>query len=158
MTAADGCGARILGVVSALCTHAMSCVSLCSAPSGLAMRSSACATACLLLCVSALLCSALVSASYCHSHPSPTAQPNVFPITQPEAVFVRSVPNGALYELLVHDQNIAVVHLWGSPYQKGFAHGQLMKDKMAGFLSDVFNYMSADRHTQSGADSEAERW
>lgn len=119
-----------------LCFHACDADSLTDRD---AMRFLVCAVG--LLSVCALLCCSLVSAAYCHSHPSPTAQPNLFPITQPSATFVRSVPNGALYELLVHDQQISVVHLWGTPYQKGFAHGQLMQDKMAGFLTDVYNYI-----------------
>lgn len=67
--------------------------------------------------------------AYCHSHPSPTAQPNTQTITQPTPTFVRAVENGMLYEVAVDDQLIPIVHLFGSPYQKGLAHGTLMQER-----------------------------
>ena len=29
------------------------------------------------------------------------------------------------------DDIVPVVHLWGTPYEKGFAHGTLMKERMS---------------------------
>jgi hypothetical protein len=96
----------------------------------------------LLAAVLAIACTAaLVSGSYCHGHPKPDAKPNTQPITQPVPVLVQSVPNGALYEITVHDQPIPILHLWGTPYQKGFAHGTIMKDRLATFTSEVFQYL-----------------
>ena len=70
-----------------------------------------------------------MNGSYCHGHPPASVHPNRQPLTQPQAEFVTAVPNGKLYQIKVDDQYIPIVHLYGTPYEKGFAHGQLMKDR-----------------------------
>lgn len=55
-------------------------------------------------------------------------------------MFVRSVPNGALYTVGEGDDEIPVVHLWGSAYEKGLAHGQLMKPQVTGLITRSMAY------------------
>lgn len=97
------------------------------------------------LCFLALLLSVLlvvpVRASECHGHPSPNAQPNLNPITFPTPTFVRSVTNGALYTIPVDSLTIPIVHLWGSPYEKGYAHGSLMKESVQEFIPAFWAYL-----------------
>jgi hypothetical protein len=59
---------------------------------------------------------ALTSAAYCSGKPSPDAQPNLHPIMTPTPTIIRSVPNAVLQRLGTGDDNISVVHLWGSAY------------------------------------------
>ena len=59
---------------------------------------------------------ALMSAAYCSGKPSPDAQPNLHPIMTPTPTIIRSVPNAVLQRLGTGDDNISVVHLWGSAY------------------------------------------
>jgi hypothetical protein len=82
----------------------------------------------------------------CDNHcvdPDPNAQPNKEPILGNAPQFVRRVANGALFQVSNANQDtvIPVVHLWGTPYQKGFAHGTLMKDKMSKFIAAVWVYL-----------------
>lgn len=51
--------------------------------------------------------------------PKPDAKPNTKPILTGAPVFVRSVPNGKLYTVGSGDDIIPVVHVWGTPYEKG---------------------------------------
>lgn len=83
----------------------------------------------------------LALAAYCSGHPSPNAQPNNNPVWTGTPTFVRSITNAALYTIGSGDTEIPVVHLWGTPYQKGFAHGQLMKDRMVPFINNVWAYL-----------------
>ena len=83
---------------------------------------------------------ALTSAAYCSGKPSPDAQPNLHPIMTPTPTIIRSVPNAVLQRLGTGDDNISVVHLWGSAYEKGVAHGQLMKDNMQAFFNGAYGY------------------
>lgn len=78
-----------------------------------------------------------------HCGPGPNGAPNAMPILTGNPVFVRSIPNAALYTVGSGDDTLPVVHLWGTPYEKGFAHGTLMKEQMAGFLTATWAYLEA---------------
>lgn len=56
---------------------------------------------------------------------------------------MRSVPNGQLWTVGDAAQNITVpiVHLFGTPYQKGFARGTLMKQQIQGLGKAVWAYL-----------------
>tara|TARA_A100001015_G_C15026224_1_gene730622 strand:+ start:434 stop:2416 length:1983 start_codon:yes stop_codon:yes gene_type:complete len=43
----------------------------------------------------------------------------------PELELINKIENGIYYQ--VKDTNLEVIHLYGSPYQKGYAHGELCK-------------------------------
>lgn len=55
--------------------------------------------------------------------------------------FVQSVQNGTHYKASQADQDIDVLHLYGSYYDMGFAHGQLMKKELLNFFPEVYAYM-----------------
>jgi hypothetical protein len=83
-------------------------------------------------------------AAMCHGKPGPDAKPNNMPIFTGAPVFVKSVTNGKLYTVGSGDDQVPVVHLWGTPYQKGFAHGTLMKDRATALLNGVWAYLESE--------------
>jgi len=83
-------------------------------------------------------------AAYCGGSPNPNAQPNLNPINTQAPTLVANVPNGTLYTLGSGPSMISIVHVWGSPYQMGYAHGLLMKAKAPQFVNAVWNYMEEE--------------
>jgi len=89
------------------------------------------AVACLLL-----FCASAAFALQC------SGKPNNFPIWTGEPTFVKAVPNGKLFTLDNNVQpNINIVHVWGSPYQMGYAYGQLIGPQINDLLSEVMTYI-----------------
>uniref|UniRef100_A0A6B2L4U1 Acid ceramidase N-terminal domain-containing protein n=1 Tax=Arcella intermedia TaxID=1963864 RepID=A0A6B2L4U1_9EUKA len=68
-------------------------------------------------------------------------KPNLLPFNENDLHFVKSVPNGKLYQTSNIDPAISVVHLYGTPYQMGYAHGQLLKDLVDEFIPQVMQYL-----------------
>ena len=76
--------------------------------------------------------------------------------------FIKSIKNGKLYTVGADDDIISVVHVWGedinnsvinlikllintgTPYEMGYAHGQLMKEKAQHLFDDVWAYMEQE--------------
>lgn len=73
--------------------------------------------------------------------PNPNAQPNNYSIATGSPTFVRSVPNGKLYRAGAPGFDFNVAHLWGTPYELGFAHGQLFSDVAQNVSLAVWQYM-----------------
>lgn len=70
-------------------------------------------------------------------------QPNNIPVWEEPPVFVSSVPNGKLY-IAGGDQvspQINLIHMWGTPYEMGFAGGQLMKDVLPEFIAEMYSFI-----------------
>ena len=53
----------------------------------------------------------------------------------------QSVANGKLYTVGSGDDEVPLVHLYGSAYEKGYAHGLLEKQRMSSFVNSVWNYL-----------------
>lgn len=83
------------------------------------------------------------SAAYCNGKPDPNAKPNMNPIIVEKPVFVKQIKNAKLYTLAYGDDQIYITHLWGTPYEMGFAHGTLVKDRMIGLVNTFWNYMES---------------
>jgi hypothetical protein len=66
------------------------------------------------------------------------------PILTDPPIFVKSVPNGKLYTVGSGDDTVPVVHLWGSAYDKGYAHGLLMKERAKALIDAVWNYLESE--------------
>jgi len=95
-----------------------------------------------LLCVAALLILVDPSnAAFCNGKPKPDAKPNLNPIFTSSPIFVREVKNAKLYTVGDGDDKISVVHLWGSPYERGFAHGTIMKQEAQNMINSVWEYI-----------------
>jgi len=79
-------------------------------------------------------------AAYCNGKPNPDAKPNENPIWSGTPTLLKSIPNGRLYQVGEGEDVIPVVHIWGTAYEKGVAHGTLMKAQAADLMNSVWNY------------------
>ena len=93
-----------------------------------------------LLALSLLLAPA--RASRCNGDAQPGA-PNLHPIDTAPPVFVRAVPNGKLYSVGPAGDVKDLVHVWGTPYENGYAMGQLLAHKLKKFLPEVTLYFES---------------
>eukprot|EP01089_Gocevia_fonbrunei_P020207 TRINITY_DN745_c0_g1_i8.p1 TRINITY_DN745_c0_g1~~TRINITY_DN745_c0_g1_i8.p1 ORF type:complete len:238 (+),score=38.47 TRINITY_DN745_c0_g1_i8:36-749(+) len=77
--------------------------------------------------------------------------PNSYPVLDGHSVakLVSTVPNGKLYKVTVPNDGgnttstYNVVHLWGTPYEMGFAQGSLLKTEAQNLISSVWTYMES---------------
>ena len=95
-----------------------------------------------------LLAARVTHAAFCHGSPSPTAQQNNHTIDTSVPRYVRSVNNAtggkaSLYLVGTGDDELSLVHLWGTAYQKGHAHGTLMKQPTIEFVQRAFQFFEA---------------
>ena len=81
----------------------------------------------------------------CHIKPDPNAKPNLNPVDDEKPIFVKSVQYGngqaKLYTVGHGDDEIYVVHLWGTPYEMGYAHGLLLPKRMEALVETFWSYM-----------------
>nr|XP_006823778.1 PREDICTED: protein dcd1B-like [Saccoglossus kowalevskii] len=77
----------------------------------------------------------------CHAKPDPHAKPNHNPIQTGPPVFVKQIKNAKLYTAGKGDDVIKVLHLWGTPYEMGYAHGTILKDEATDLLNEVWGYL-----------------
>lgn len=66
---------------------------------------------------------------------------NPFPINSTAPTFVKQVPNGKLYRAGSGSDYYNVVHLWGTPYQRGVAQGQLLSDDVKAITAMIIPYI-----------------
>jgi isopenicillin-N N-acyltransferase-like protein len=82
-----------------------------------------------------------VLGAYCHGEPK-NKERNLNMILSQEPVFVRSVTNGKLFVVNQGTQyEMPIVHVYGTPYEQGYANGLLTKEKLLIFVPKVWNYM-----------------
>ncbi|KAL3855217.1 hypothetical protein ACJMK2_014437 [Sinanodonta woodiana] len=79
--------------------------------------------------------------AYCNGKPSPDAQQNLNPISTGPPQLLRTVPNGKVYIVGEGEDSFKIVHVWGTPYEMGYAQGTLMKEETNHFLDDVWTYL-----------------
>lgn len=65
----------------------------------------------------------------------------MMPIIEGDLTFVRQVKNGKLYVAGKGDDQIDVVHLWGSPFEMGLAHGTIQRDRAIKLVNAIWNYL-----------------
>lgn len=66
---------------------------------------------------------------------------NTNPIWIQPPSLVKSVPNGKLFLVGNSSSPTYVLHMFGTPYQMGFAHGQLLGDKVKTLLKETFRWL-----------------
>lgn len=76
--------------------------------------------------------------------PSPDAKPNFEPIQDANLTLIKEIKNARLYIAGQGQEQIYVVHLWGTPYEMGFAHGSLIKDRMTKMIASFWRYMELE--------------
>jgi hypothetical protein len=77
----------------------------------------------------------------CHGKPKPNAAANTYPINTAEPTFVKSVKNGKLFTMDQGNTTVSIVHIYGTPYELGYAQGQLMGSTAKNFVDDVYIYI-----------------
>jgi len=70
-----------------------------------------------------------------------SGKPNMQPINENDVVFVKEVQYGKLFQTKNIDPPINVIHVYGTPYQMGFAHGQIVKPYVSEFYNEVQIYL-----------------
>jgi hypothetical protein len=66
---------------------------------------------------------------------------NTNPILRDEPTFVSSVPNGKRYVVGSGYDKINIVHVYGAPYDMGYALGKLMSTELQALLPEYFAYL-----------------
>lgn len=66
--------------------------------------------------------------------------PNPYTPKPLNATFIRSSTNGKLYMDYGVNPPIRIVHVWGTPYEMGFATGSLLSAELKSFLPKVMDY------------------
>mmetsp|Transcript_1194 Transcript_1194/g.1578 ORF Transcript_1194/g.1578 Transcript_1194/m.1578 type:complete len:451 (+) Transcript_1194:28-1380(+) len=97
----------------------------------------------MLVSLACFLGASLVTGAYCHGKPDQHAQPNLRPIIVTLPVHVKSVKNGHLFNVKDETEgvNFNIVHVYGSPYEMGYAQGELVGPQITKFLGEAFKYV-----------------
>lgn len=69
---------------------------------------------------------------------------NQHPIWNEDPKFVLQVPNGKLYEVASVTPSIYVAHLFGTAYEMGYAHGQMLKTPILSLFGQVDYYFERE--------------
>ena len=85
----------------------------------------------------------LTMAAYCHGSPDAGERTNDYPIWDRDLRHIRSVKNAMLFEAGPLNASFPIVHVWGTPYEIGFAQGTLMKDKIKEFVYSTWAYLNS---------------
>jgi len=78
--------------------------------------------------------------AFCHGGPKPDAPANEMPILDSPPVFDREIKNAKLYWADSGNNKISIVHVWGTPYEMGFAHGRILHDRVNAFITTLWDY------------------
>jgi len=81
--------------------------------------------------------------AYCHGKPNPAATPNLNPIWTGAPTFVSSATNGTLYTVGEGEEMVHLLHVFGEPYDMGFAHGTLLKAQLAVMMPALWAYLES---------------
>mmetsp|Transcript_8941 Transcript_8941/g.11058 ORF Transcript_8941/g.11058 Transcript_8941/m.11058 type:complete len:98 (-) Transcript_8941:1076-1369(-) len=63
--------------------------------------------------------------------------PNLHAISVDAPIFVNSTDNGKYFVQNSVSPPLAIVHVYGTPYEMGFAQGVLLKDQLNSFYPEV---------------------
>ena len=76
-----------------------------------------------------------------------TGVPNTLAVITEEPTLITEVTNGKLYQVDgdgVLSPPLSIAHMWGTPYEMGFAYGQLLKDQVVVLLNETMVYMESE--------------
>ena len=85
------------------------------------------------------------NAAYCSGTPDAGERVSNFPIFDQKSLrFKRQIKNAMLFEAGPENASFPVVHLWGTPYEQGYAQGTLMKETVTGFITKTWAYLISE--------------
>ena len=96
----------------------------------------------LLLLIVALVALSAVNAAYCNGSPADGERTNDATIAPQNLVLIKKVKNGVLYEAGPDNARFPVVHVYGTPYEMGYAQGQLVTRQLTEFVHGTFDYIT----------------
>jgi hypothetical protein len=85
----------------------------------------------------------LSHSAYCHGSPADGERVSEYDIlaqSTSDLTFVKEVQNGRLYTAGPENATFYVSHLWGTPYEKGYAQGQLYGKVFRDFFFQLWDY------------------
>lgn len=84
--------------------------------------------------------------TWCTGGPAATFSRNEWPIVEPVYTHTTSVPHGELWMARhpLGNTSFPVVHLSGTAYQRGFAHGTLLRQQVIDFYDAFWDYLVAE--------------
>ncbi|XP_067686914.1 protein dcd1B-like [Haliotis asinina] len=77
----------------------------------------------------------------CDGSPSPSAVPNLLPVETRPPTLVRTIKNAKLFTVGTGEDSYYILHLYGTPYEMGFAQGSIVKDEATSMIQQVWQYM-----------------
>lgn len=95
------------------------------------------------LLVALALTAAVSHAAFCHSKPNPNAQPNLNPVITADPVLTRTAPNGKAFLAGPTGSQFWVVHVYGTPYEMGYAHGQMFAVEAREMIARTWAYFES---------------
>ena len=79
--------------------------------------------------------------AYCSGSPDPGERTNDYPIYDMKPRHIRSIKNAMLFEAGPLNASFPLVHVWGTPYEVGYAQGTLMKTTIKEFVYKTWGYL-----------------
>lgn len=67
--------------------------------------------------------------------------PNQLPIVTDAPVLLRTADQGKLFQAGQGDNQFFIAHVYGTPYQMGYAHGTLLKKEINIIVDEFFKYL-----------------
>lgn len=84
----------------------------------------------------------IISAAYCSGSPTTGNFTNDYDIiSHSSTVLSKSVKNGKLFLSGPSNARFPIVHVWGTPYEMGYAQGELQKRYITEFVSKTYAYL-----------------
>jgi isopenicillin-N N-acyltransferase-like protein len=85
--------------------------------------------------------SATAFGAYCSGKPDEGERVSAYDIHDGPLVLVKEVKNAKLYEAGPEGHKFSVVHLWGTPYEVGYAQGILQRKSVIDFTTKTWAYL-----------------
>jgi isopenicillin-N N-acyltransferase-like protein len=79
--------------------------------------------------------------AYCSGKPDEGERVSAYPIFDGDVTFVKEVKNAKLFTAGPPGHEFSIVHLWGTPYEVGYAQGLLQKEKVVQFVTKTWGYL-----------------
>ena len=81
--------------------------------------------------------------AYCSGKPAEGERVSAFPIYDGDVTFVREIKNAKLFTAGPANASFPIVHIWGSPYELGFAQGTIQKKAIVEFVTKTWAYLTS---------------